>query len=154
MFGIQIYFCGSENIGSVTSQNVSYTIPSSFSIFLILRIYRLYIHIYKAHLLFSPALLGPMRYTSCELLGNRCAHHPRPMLHFFGISVKFYRHDLKLMCDSTKHSYIDIYGLIAVRDSLDFARNTIFHCSRENAQAIDLVITYSFSTLSMIIVYN
>nr|XP_051217380.1 uncharacterized protein LOC127334877 [Lolium perenne] len=86
----------------------------------------------------SESLLGPMRYTSCELLGNRCAHHPRPMLHFFGISVKFYRHDLKLMCDSTKHSYIDIYGLIAVRDSLDFARNTIFHRSRENAQPIDL----------------
>ena len=39
------------------------------------------------------------------------------------------------MCGNT---HIDVYGLLAVRDSLDPSRNYIFHRSRENAQAIDV----------------
>ncbi|XBI31970.1 hypothetical protein VPH35_055479 [Triticum aestivum] len=75
------------------------------------------------------------RYTSCQLLGNGCSHYPHPMLQFFGIFVQFYRNALNIMCGNT---HIDVYGLLAVRDSLDPSRNYIFHRSRENAQAIDV----------------
>ncbi|XP_037416927.1 uncharacterized protein LOC119280022 [Triticum dicoccoides] len=36
------------------------------------------------------------------------------------------------------NTHIDVYGLLAVRDSLDSSRDYIFHRSRENAQAIDV----------------
>ncbi|VAH84714.1 unnamed protein product [Triticum turgidum subsp. durum] len=83
----------------------------------------------------SESALPPMRYTSCQLLGNGCSHYPHPMLLFFGIFVQFYRNALNIMCGNT---HIDVYGLLAVRDSLDPSRNYIFHRSRENAQAIDV----------------
>ena len=88
-----------------------------------------------------------MRYTSCQLLGNGCSHYPHPMLQFFGIFVQFYRNALNIMRGNT---HIDVYGLLAVRDSLDPSRNYIFHRSRENAQAIDVVILHSFFALYMI----
>lgn len=84
----------------------------------------------------SESVLPPMRYTSCELLGNGCSHYPHPMLQFFGIFVQFYRNALNIMHGNTTSSHIDVYGLLAVRDSLDSSRNYIFHRSRENAQAI------------------
>ncbi|VAH84744.1 unnamed protein product [Triticum turgidum subsp. durum] len=83
----------------------------------------------------SESALPPMRYTSCQLLGNACSHYPHPMLQFFGIFVQFYRNALNIMRGNT---HIDVYGLLAVRDSLDPSRNYIFHRSRENAQAIDV----------------
>ncbi|KAF6989089.1 hypothetical protein CFC21_006474 [Triticum aestivum] len=86
----------------------------------------------------SESLLPPMRYTSCELLGNGCSHYPHPMLQFFGIFVQFYRNALNIMRDNTRSSHIDVYGLLAVRDTLDYSRNYIFQRSRENPQPIDV----------------
>ncbi|XP_044354669.1 uncharacterized protein [Triticum aestivum] len=57
------------------------------------------------------------------------------MLQFLGVFVQFYRNALNIMRGNT---HIDVYGLLAVRDSLDSSRNYIFHRSRENARAIDV----------------
>ncbi|VAH68714.1 unnamed protein product [Triticum turgidum subsp. durum] len=83
----------------------------------------------------SVPVLPPMRYTSCQLLGNGCSHYPHPMLQFLAVFVQFYRNALNVMRGNT---HIHVYGLLAVRDSLDSSRNYIFQRSRENAQAIDV----------------
>lgn len=66
-----------------------------------------------------------------------CCHYPHPMLQILNVSVEFYKNSLKAMRpDDT----MEVYGLIAVRDPSDFSRNYIFRRSRENAQAVDVVI--------------
>ncbi|SPT20669.1 unnamed protein product [Triticum aestivum] len=99
---------------------------------------------HQLHLLHRPppARPGPMRYASCEFGGDdRCPHNPVPMLQFLDVMVELYTKSycfVKFMRDNMVQSNnIEVYGVIAVRDHLDFSRNYIFHCSRENAQAID-----------------
>ncbi|KAL6646550.1 hypothetical protein ACP70R_018158 [Stipagrostis hirtigluma subsp. patula] len=90
----------------------------------------------------SETLLGPMRYTFCEVGGN-CLHDATPMLQVFDILVKCYLNNdiadpyMLLTPGNTMGPFVEVYGMCAIRDCLDNSRNYIYHQSRENAQVIN-----------------